>query len=170
MNDTVRLIPIAKILSAHGVRGLVKLRCYLDDADNLADYEPICDSKGKAYKITLKNSIKGDWLAEINGITDRNESEKLRGIELFIRRDQLPDIEDGEYYIEDIIGCAAIDKSGTKIGDVVGFENFGASDLVEIKPVNGGKTYYLPMVEPYVGKIDVNAGTIEVEPAEEFMA
>lgn len=170
MTENARLIPIAKILSAHGIRGLVKLRCYLEDPDDLVNYDPICDSKGKSYKIILKNPIKGDWLAEIDGITDRNDSEKLRGVELFIRRDQLPETEDGELYIEDIIGCAAIDKSGTKIGDVVGFENFGASDLIEIKPVNGGKTYYLPMVEPYVGEIDVNAGTIEVEPAEEFMA
>ncbi|HNQ92452.1 MAG TPA: ribosome maturation factor RimM [Alphaproteobacteria bacterium] len=163
-------ITIAKILTAHGVRGFVKLRVFLEDPYDISEYDPIRDDKGRSYKIKLKNPIKGDWVAEIEGITDRNDAEKLRGLEFYITRDQLPETEEGEIYIEDLIGCDALDKDGTKLGIVVDFQNFGASDLIEIKPASGGKTYYLPMIEPYVGEIDIEKRTIIIEPAEEFMA
>lgn len=163
-------ILIAKVLTAHGVRGFVKLRCFLEDPHDIEDYAPIVDAKGKSYKITLKNSVKGDWVASINNLTDRNDAELLKGIELFVNRDQLPEAEDGEIYIEDLIGLTCINAKGEKLGEVIDFQNFGAGDLLEIKPVNGGKTYYLPMVEPYVGEFDLDAGTILIDPAEEFMA
>ncbi|HRK97758.1 MAG TPA: ribosome maturation factor RimM [Alphaproteobacteria bacterium] len=160
----------AKILTAHGVRGFVKLRVFLEDPENIQTYSPILDPKGRAYKITLKNPIKGDWVASIEGITDRNESEKLRGVELYVDREALPAPEEGEVYIEDLIGLSCLDASGQVIGEVIDFQNFGASDLIEIRPASGGKTYYLPMVEPYVGEINTEERTIRIEPAEEFMA
>lgn len=161
---------IATILGAHGIRGLVKLRCHLENAEDLHNYNPLHDENGKAYTITLKNSVKGDWLAEVAGVIDRNASELLRGIDLFIDRSQLPETEDGGIYLEDLVGCEAIDKEGHKIGDVISVDNFGASDLLEIRPINGGKTYYLPLIEPYVGDIDLEQKIIVVETAEEFMA
>lgn len=161
---------IATILGAHGIRGLVKLRCHLENEKDLHNYNPLHDENGKAFTVTLKNSVKGDWLAEIAGVIDRNASELLRGIDLFIDRSQLPETEDGGIYLEDLVGCEAIDKEGHKIGDVISVDNFGASDLLEIRPINGGKTYYLPLIEPYVGDIDVEQKIIVVEPAEEFMA
>ncbi|MDD3019636.1 MAG: ribosome maturation factor RimM [Alphaproteobacteria bacterium] len=162
-------ILVAKILTAHGVRGFVKLRTFLEEPADIEGYTP-CDQKGHGYKITLKNPVKGDWVASIDGITDRNDAEKLRGFELFIDRDQLPETDDGEIYIEDLVGLTCIDKQGTNLGKIIDFQNFGAGDLIEIQPATGGKTYYLPMVEPYVGEFDLEKGTILIEPAEEFMA
>jgi len=163
-------ILIGKILTAHGVRGFVKLRCFLEDPHDIEEYSPIVDAKGKAYKISLKNPVKGDWVASLDGVTDRNVAETLRGLELFISRDQLPETEDGEIYIEDLVGLTCINSEGEKLGEVIDFQNFGAGDLIEIRPKDGGKTYYLPMVEPYVGEFDLEKGTILIEPAEEFMA
>ncbi len=162
-------ILIAKILTAHGVRGFVKLRTFLEDPSDIEAYMP-CDSKGRGYKITLKNPVKGDWVASIDGITDRDDAEKLRGFELFIDRDELPETEDGEIYIEDLVGLTCVDKLGTVLGKIIDFQNFGAGDLIEVQPASGDKTYYLPMVEPYVGEFDLEQGTIIIEPAEEFMA
>lgn len=161
---------VAKILTAHGVRGLVKLRVNLEDPEDLESYNPLTDETGKEYTITLKNPIKDDWVAEVKGITDRNQSETLRGLSLYIDRNQLPETEDGEIYLEDLVGCEAIDKEGHKVGEIIAVENFGASDLIEIKPINGGKTYYLPIDEPYVLDIDLESQIVVVDPAEEFMA
>lgn len=163
-------ILIGKILTAHGVRGFVKLRCFLEDPHDIEDYSPIVDAKGRTYKITLKNPVKGDWVACLEGVTDRNVAETLRGVELYIDRDLLPDMEDGEIYIEDLVGLKCINSTGEELGEVIDFQNFGAGDLIEIRPKDGGKSYYLPMVEPYVGEFDLEKGTILIEPAEEFMA
>lgn len=165
-----RKILVAKILTAHGVKGFVKLRCFLEDPRNIADYNSITDDSGRAYKITLKNPIKGDWVAAIEGVADRTAAEKLRGRELFITRDQLPDLEDGELYLDDLIGLHAHNSTGEIVGKVIAIQNFGASDLLEIMPLQGGKSFYVPMAEPYFGAIDFQQGTVDIADYEAFMS
>ncbi|MBL8640341.1 MAG: 16S rRNA processing protein RimM [Alphaproteobacteria bacterium] len=165
-----RKILVAKILTAHGVKGFVKLRCFLEDPRDVADYNSITDDSGRAYKITLKNPIKGDWVAAIDGITDRTAAEKLRGRELFITRDQLPDLADGELYLDDLIGLKALNPENIIIGEIIAIQNFGASDLLEIMPLQGGKSFYVPMAEPYFGTIDFQQGTVEIADYEAFMS
>jgi hypothetical protein len=63
----------------------------------------------------------------------------LRGIKLYIDRNQLPATEGDEIYLEDLVGCDAINAEGHKIGDIISVDNFGASDLIEIKPIDGSK-------------------------------
>ncbi|HAJ90636.1 MAG TPA: 16S rRNA processing protein RimM, partial [Rhodospirillaceae bacterium] len=96
--------------------------------------------------------------------------ELLRGIELYINREQLPETDGDEIYLEDLVGCDAINSEGHKIGEIVSVDNFGASDLIEIKPIDGSKTYYLPIAEPFVQDIDLDQKIVVVDPAEEFMA
>jgi len=158
---------IAKILTAHGVRGLVKIDCYLEDADELGNYNPLIAADGKEYTLTLKNSIKGKWLAEIKGVNDRTEAEKYRNIELFTSRDNLPDAEEGIYH-EDLIGMNVEDKNGASIGTIISVDNFGASDLIEVKPASG-KNFYLPFTEPYLVETDLDNKRVIVDQAEEFM-
>ncbi len=157
---------IAKILTAHGVRGLVKVDCYLEEPSELKNYNPLTTADGKSLTLTLKNSLKGLWLAEIDGVNDRTIAERYRNTELFIDRESLPEAEDG-HYILDLVGLDVQNKAGAVIGKVLAVENFGASDLLEIKPVSG-KSYYLPMIEPYVSDIDPEAGFISVDQVEDF--
>ena len=161
---------IADIRTAHGIRGLVKIAVYLEEAKDIENYNPIQGGDGKSYTIILKNPLKGEWLAEVNGITDRNQAELLRGVELYINRDQLPETDGDDIYLEDLVGCEAINLEGHKIGEIISVDNFGASDLIEIKPIDGTKSYYLPIAEPYVQDIDLEQKIVVVDPAEEFMA
>ena len=158
---------IAEIVTAHGVRGLVKLRCYLEDPSVLSSYNPLESEDGRRFSLTLKNPVKGDWLAAVDGIVDRTAAEALRHLRLYTDRGRLPDPGEGEVYIQDLIGCRAVTAGGEEVGVVIALQNFGASDLVEIRPL-AGKTFYLPLIPPYVGEIDLQAGTVVVEPAEEF--
>lgn len=154
------LLRIAQIQTAHGIRGLVKLRCYLENPEDLETYNPLRDANGKTYNITLKNPIKGDWLAEVDGIADRTAAEKLRGTELFITRDELPETDDGEIYHNDLIGVTVTDENGTTVGTVRGIDNFGAGDLLDIQPTSGGASFYIPFAEPFVTKADETGITV----------
>lgn len=156
---------IAKILTAHGVRGLVKIHCYLENPADLERFNPLQSENGKSFNLRLKNPMQDFYLAEIEGIKDRNDAEKLRNTELFIDRASLPDLEDGEVYYEDLIGLDALDTDGTVIGKVIAVENFGAGDLIEIQPVSG-KTFYLPLAEPFV--TDIQETSLRVDQTEEF--
>ncbi len=167
-NQPSKTICIAEVMTAHGIRGLVKLRCHLEDPQELKDYNPLKSEDGKEWTVVLKNRVKTDWVAEIKGIDDRNDAEKLRGLKFYITRDELPPPEENEFYYEDLIGCRAVTAQGLPAGIVIGVDNFGAGDLLEIQPV-AGQSYYLPIAEPFVQSIDADARLIVVEPHEEFM-
>lgn len=165
MSEKTGRICIAEIATAHGVRGLVKLRYFGDDPATLKSYGPIYTSETGDTTITLrpKHEAGGAIIAEITGITDRNEAEKLRGTTLWTIRQALPELsEDGVYYHADLIGLEARDINGTVIGTITAVENFGASDLLEIKPLEG-KKFFLPFVNDYVGDIDLEAKTLIIE-------
>ena len=152
-------ILIGEISTVHGIKGLVKVRSFVED-ESLFEGEVFTEESGnKTIKLVLKNALKSDWLAEANGTTDRNEAEKLRGTQLYIDRTALPEAEDGEYYIEDLKGMKVVDENGMDVGTVLSVENFGASDLLDIKPANGA-SFYLPFTDD-VG-VDMKKGVISV--------
>ena len=159
---------MGKIATAHGVRGLVKLLVFAEDPRSLEQYGSLYTSRDGDNVLTLKlkNSLgsKGTkfWLAEVEGIADRTAAEKLRGTELWLDREKLPAItKDNQFYIEDLIGLNVRDKSGQALGAVAGVQNFGAGDLLEIKPVLG-ESFYLPFNKENVLKVDIQGGAVTV--------
>ena len=79
----------------------------------------------------MTNSCSNVVIAKIRGVDDRNTAETLRGTELFIARDALPDLSIGEYYQADLIGFDVV-RDGRKIGVVDCFQNYGAGDIIEL--------------------------------------
>jgi len=64
-------------------------------------------------------------------------AEALRGSLVEIDRSALPPLEEGEYYHADLVGLLCVDREGREVGKVVGVENYGASDLLEIEKPDG---------------------------------
>lgn len=157
MTEDKRIL-IAEITTAHGIKGFVKVRSYAED-ENLLE-EPLADESGKVFSLRLKNAIKGDWIAQIEGVNDRNAAETLRGTKLYINRAALPETDDGEYYIEDLKGLRVLDESGKEIGTLTGVENFGAGDLLDIKPMSG-QSFYLPFTKDV--QVDLKGRTITIQ-------
>ncbi len=157
---TDKRILIGEISTVHGIKGLVKVRSFVED-ETLFEGKVFTEENGsKNIKLVIKNALKGDWLAEANGITDRNEAEKLRGTQLYVDRTVLPEADDGEYYIEDLKGLKVFDENGKDIGTVLSIENFGASDLIDIKPATGS-SFYLPFTDDV--EVDMEKGIISVQ-------
>lgn len=137
-------IMVAKIATAHGIRGFVKLHIYADD-EQLANGKLYTSENGNnTLDITLKNATAKHWLAAVDGVTDRNAAEALRGTELYVDHEILPEIGEDEFYYSDLIGLPAMDEDGAEIGKIIAVENFGASDLIEIQP-QGKESFYLPV-------------------------
>lgn len=158
-------ICIGEIATAHGVRGLVKIRHYGDNPKALEGYGPLytTETGDKTVTLRLKHEAGGAVIAEVEGTTDRNDAEKLRGTQLWTERQALPPIkEEGVYYHADLIGLEARTEDGAVVGTVTAVENFGASDLLEIKPP-AGKKFFLPFVDDYVGVVDLENKTVIVE-------
>lgn len=139
------------IAQAHGVKGLVKIVPYADD--------PTLIERVEEFDITLKNSLGKYILAEIDGITSREQVDAIKGTELFIDRDQLPEPDAGEYYIEDLVGMKAVNQAGKDAGIVIAVHNFGAGDLLEIKP-NSGEPYLVPFTDEHVPEVNDDSVTV----------
>ncbi len=156
-------ILIGEITTVHGIKGLVKVRSYVEDETLFETDALYTDERAdKKISIKLKNPMKDIWLAEVKGVADRNAAELLRGTKLYIDRTAMPETEDGEFYIEDLKGMKVVDKDGKDIGEVLSVENFGASDLLDIKPASGA-SFYLPFTDNTVLEIDIEGGTITAE-------
>lgn len=155
-------IRVARIATAHGVRGLVKLIVYTEDP-RLAESAPlfVSETGSNTCKLILKNPLGRYWLAEIEGIKDRTTAESLRHTELWMDRDALPQPGENEFYESDLVGLIARDEAGSIYGRVIAMPDFGASPLLEIKP-DGKSSFYLPFNNECVPEIDIEAGIITI--------
>ena len=163
--ETAPRVCLGKIATAHGVRGLVKILVYGEDAMLLEELQPLYTSEHGKDTITLKmkNSAGKYWLAEIEGINDRTQAEKLRGTELWVNRELLPEtIVEDEFYITDLVGMMVKDTNGNAIGNVIDVKNFGAGDLVEIKPERG-ESFFVPFTKEAVPDITDKAVIVSAD-------
>lgn len=136
-------ICVGEITTTHGVKGLVKIRSFAEDERLCEGVLFTSESDDKTLIIALKNPMNKVWLAEVEGYADKTAAEALRGTKLYIERTRLPETSEGEFYIVDLIGLPVESPDGEKIGKVISADNFGAGDLLEIKPT-GGQSFYLP--------------------------
>jgi 16S rRNA processing protein RimM len=152
---------VGVISGAHGVRGEVKVRAFTEAPEGLTAYGPLEDKAGnrtldlKIVRVTQKLVI-----ARINGVNDRDAAEALRGVELYVSRDQLPDANDETWYYSDLEGLAAYGSDGELVGRVASVQNYGAGDLLEIAPVGGGESLLVLFTRENVPDVDVKAGRI----------
>jgi 16S rRNA processing protein RimM len=161
-------ICVAQIGGAHGIRGEVKLRSFTADPLAVKDYGVLESEDGAAsFAIEALRPAKGYLVARLRGVRDRNAAEQLTNLRLFVPRERLPPPASDEFYHADLIGLAAVTAEGTEFGTVVAVHNFGAGDILELRPPAGGTTIMLPFTEAFVPRIDIAGGRIVVEPPEE---
>ncbi len=154
---------IARIGAAHGVRGAVKLWTFTEDPFAVLDYGPLSTKDGaRRFEVSNVREAKDHLVATLQGVTTRNDAEKLNGIELYVSREKLPPAEDGEYYHVDLIDLAAVSMDGAPIGRVVAIHNFGAGDVIEIAPPKG-PTLLLPFTDAVVPTVDIAGGRVVIE-------
>lgn len=104
-------------MKPQGVRGEVKVKCYLDDADAMKELKKIF-LVGREYAvISVRAQGEFAYLA-LSGVADRDAAELLRGKELEAYKSDLPALPEGRYYIDDLLDCEVVCGSGEIIGKV----------------------------------------------------
>ncbi|PZT96443.1 16S rRNA processing protein RimM [Sphingomonas sp. ABOLH] len=135
--DRSRVV-LAAIAGAHGLHGEVRLKLFTDD---LSAYATL---NGGALTLVSVRPATNGVIGRFREIADRNKAEAMRGTELWIGRDQLPPLGEGEYYHADLLGLAVVSSTGETLGQVVAIDDFGAGDVIEIERP-GGKRFMVPM-------------------------
>ena len=162
MADAARRIVLAVATGAHGTRGEVRLRSF---ASRL-DYGPLARSDdGPPLEIVSLRPAKDGLIARFAGVNDRNAAEALKGIELSVDRNYLPEPEPDAFYLADLIGLTADRLDGTILGEVIAVHNYGAGDVLELRLVKG-ETVLFPFTRATVPEIDTVRRRLVIEPPE----
>ena len=161
-------ICVAQIGGAHGLRGDVKLKSFTADPMAVKDYGPLTTEDGSAsFEIEALRAAKGHLVARFRGVSDRSAAERLAHLMLFVPRDRLPPPSADEFYHADLIGLCAVTADGTEIGTVAAIHDFGAGDILELRPQAGGTTIMVPFTAAFVPSVDIAGGRIVVAPPED---
>jgi 16S rRNA processing protein RimM len=156
-------ICLGQIGAAHGVRGEVRLRSFTADPEAIARYGPLATEDGRVFEIETMRPAKDHFVAKLAGIGDRNAAERLANLKLYVPRERLPEpTEADEFYHADLLGLTAVDCDGRAIGTVVAIQNYGAGDLIEVKPGDDDRTHLVPFDATHVPAVDIAAGRIVV--------
>jgi 16S rRNA processing protein RimM len=162
-----RLILVGRVAGAFGVKGEVRITTYTDGPDALLRYRDLKRADGSpALTLASGRVTKGDLIARVKGVDDRDAAEALRGLELHVDRQSLPPPDEDEFYLADLIGLAAVAPDGTPVGRIKSVQNFGAGDLLEIQP-DAGPSWWLPFTREAVPDVKLADGVVViVKPAE----
>jgi 16S rRNA processing protein RimM len=159
---------VARIGAAHGVRGEVKLWSFTSDPMAVMRYGELRAEDGRSFEIEAVRPAKDFFVARIKGVSDRTQAERLRNTDLFVPRDRLPEPGQEEFYHADLIGLAVENTDGAALGSIVAVHNFGAGDLLEIRPAGGGDTVMVPFTAETTPVIDIAGRRIVLDPPETF--
>jgi len=153
----------------HGVRGLVRVHSYTADPADLAGYGPLVDDAGRAWTLAWRAS----GVAELRGadgqaLDGRAAAERLVNTKLYVDRGRLPPPDDGEFYLADLVGMAALDPAGVTIGRVTVVHDYGAGTSLEIERP-GAPALLVPFTHACVPHVDPAAGTLLVVEPDEML-
>lgn len=153
-------IKIGKIVNTVGLKGEVKVYNY---SDSIEIYETI-ESIYVEDRLTVIENIRAQKnmvILKLEGADDRNAAEALRGKELYITEDDLPELPEGQYYVRDLIGMSVTEEDGNLLGHVTDVLQNTAQDIFEVESENG-KKLLIPKVDQFVLDIDAEKREITV--------
>lgn len=154
-----KFLECGKIINTHGVKGGIKLEAWCDSPADLAALSRVflvCDGEYVERKVRRASVFKQFVLAELEGVADIDAAMRLKGQTVYADRDDF-DIDEGSFFIADIIGLDVIDiATGEKIGVLSDVMNLGASDIYTVRTARGDKM--IPAVPEFIKEIDTEKG------------
>jgi 16S rRNA processing protein RimM len=160
---------VGVIVGAHGIKGEVKLKSFTSEPMSIGRYGPLQSASGQQFEITKLKAAKDDFIASLKNVNDRNEAEALKGTELFVAREKLPQLRTNETYAHDLMGLDVVLENGSKLGRLVGMPNYGAGDLLEVAVDGNNETILIPFTNAFVPQDDFSNGRIVVNLPEGYL-
>lgn len=153
---------IAEVLKPQGIRGELKIKTFTDFPEDVKAFKTLYID-GTPYKIlSFRVGTDGAAYVGLRGIPDRNAAELFRGKKIEGDRTDAPALEEGQYYIVDIIGLSCETEEGEFLGTVKDIQNL-SSDIYTIE--KAGKSILFPAVKGVVKKVDLTNKKLIVDKA-----
>lgn len=158
-------IVIGKIVNVVGLKGEVKVYSYAEEPDRFERLEKIflgTEEKNTEYAVT-KVRYKGDMvILTLDGVTDRNAAEALKGLMVLMDEADLEELPEGVYYIKDLIGMKVVSDSGVELGTLKDINTNTAQRVYEVaRP--GKPDILIPGVDEFILDTDMDNRVVTVK-------
>ena len=157
-------INVGRISGVFGIKGWVKVFSFTDARENILNYSPWLLKKDSETRVVnvIDGNLQGKAVvAQLDGVSDRDQAASLMGWDIFITPDQLPKVAKNEYYWSDLVGLAVETNLGIQLGTVDGLLETGANDVVIVK---GERERAIPFLQgKTIINIDLDAGKMIVD-------
>ncbi len=159
-------ICLGEVVAVQGIKGQVRIKTYTENPEDLTSYGVLQDEKGTSCEVQIVSVRSANLvIARLSGCNDRNQAETFVGTKLLIAHDQLPVLQDDEFYYDDLIGLQAVDDDQKPIGIVKAVHNYGAGDFLEIT-TEDSKNFLLPFNKESVPVISLKEKKyVQIDPA-----
>ena len=155
---------IGQTVNTFGVKGMVKIYPYTDDITRFEKLKKVNltgKNSKKEYEIEEVKYHKNMVLIKFKGVDTVEQAEELRNFYIQIERKDATPLEEGSYYIADLINLDVYTDEGEKLGILEDIFNTGSNDVYVVKDLNG-KQILLPGIEDVIKEIDLKEGKILV--------
>lgn len=159
------LLRVGVIANTHGIRGEVKVFPTTDDKERFKDLKKVILDTGKEklkFEVQSVRFFKNMVILKFKGIDNINDIEKYKGKDLLVTREDAVPLEEGEYFIADLIDLDVYDENGNKIGILYDVMQTGANDVYVVRDEETGKEILLPAIDECVLDIDLEEGRVLV--------
>jgi len=162
--DRPEFVVIGFIHRAHGLSGVVAVENLTDNPERFKTLrETIVEVRDRRIRFRIESCTatpKG-WLIKLEGVDDKDRADQLKGGYLLTEASELPELEDGNYYLFDLIGVEVFTTSGEQLGKIVEINQYPANDVYLIEGDKGRLS--IPAIRDIVKKVDLKNNRMEVE-------
>jgi 16S rRNA processing protein RimM len=155
---------IGKITSCFGIKGYVRIYPYTSTVERFHALSSVAvgETAERAVMRPVEDVKTGERkiLIKFAGIDDRTAAEGIVGGYLFVKESDRPDPPRGSYYLDQIVGCEAVNEEGERIGVVEEVSKNQAQDVWIVR--EGRKEYWIPAVKEFIRSVDVRRKKITV--------
>lgn len=157
-------LQVGVITATHGIRGEVKVFPTTDDPERFLDLETIYLDLGREKKLLNISGVKffkQFVILKFREFDNINDVEPFRKKSLLVTREQAVPLEEGEYFIADLIGLTVITDENRELGKLTDVLKTGANDVYQVTDENG-KEILLPAIKDCILSVDLGQGEMKV--------
>jgi len=162
-----KYVLIGKVAKAHGIKGELKLFAFSGDGKSITRHKKLTlltkeNSVLPVFTVSKARVGKKEVLVQLEGVTDRNQAEKLSGYGVLALKDDLPVLADDEFYLHELEGLSVQTVEGMTVGRVESFFNNGPHDILVVK--KDTNEFLIPLIPGMIVKRDTCCLTIAPPP------
>ena len=155
---------IGQIVNTSGLKGILKIKPFTDDIKKFSNLKTIYIKTKNGlteFKIEQVRYVKNMVMLKLAGIDTVEEAEKYRNLYIKVLRDQEEELEEGSYYVVDILGCKVNTDANQELGKIVDAFQTGSNDVYVVKDEQG-KQILLPAIKQVIKNVDIKNKIITV--------